>query len=179
MTAGLYIRTLQWNVVRGLTNKLDLDLENKMLEEEKKEFWDDYFKYQIVTGMDKIDALTGMVDAMCDFTFVAIGTDVKSAMNAVSKEQKVILTSIKDDAQKQIGLMGSLLINEIGNIFDVDTYYEMVVDANDAKPNKQDTEGKNEKGVEWEDPKHKIKAHLLTLPSVKLIAGITEEPSKA
>lgn len=171
MTLTSYLGTMQWNEVRGLTS-LNLELENDMLEEEKKEFFDDFAIFNTEKpGKKKIDALVGMVDALCDYTFVAIGTDSKVAKNTLSIQNKVIVNALKADIEKQIGLMESILRQLLGNVLDVDKCFNYVLLANNKKPNKQDTSGKNIKGDEWEDPKGDIKKYLLTLPGIEEYTG--------
>lgn len=171
MTLNSYLGTMEWNEIRGLVT-LNLELENDMLEEEKKEFYDDFaiFKSQ-KAGTKKLDALVGMVDALCDYTFVAIGTDSKVAKNTLSIQNKVIVNALKSDMEKQIGLMESILRQLIGNVFDFDVCYTYVLEANNKKPNKQDPNGKNVKGDVWEDPKGDIKKYLLTLPGIEEYSG--------
>jgi hypothetical protein len=167
MTLNQYLGTMNWNVVRGLTT-LNLKLENDMAEEEKKEFWDDYKIFtETEAGDTKVNALAGMVDALCDYTFVAIGTDSKVAINVVSLNDKIIINALKADMEKQIGLMTGVLHNILGNVFDLDYCYGLVLEANNLKPNKQDPNGKNVKGAEWVDPKTPIKEYLLTLPGIE------------
>ena len=167
MTLKSYLGTMQWNEDRNLMN-LNLELENDMLEEEKKEFWDDFKVFRATLASEsKVDALTGMVDAACDYTFVAIGTDAKVAQNTIGLEEKIIVDALKSDAEKQIGLMNSILTQLLGNYFNVDICYNYVLEANNLKPNKQAPNGKNEKGSEWVDPKGLIKEYLLTIPGIE------------
>lgn len=174
MTLNSYIGTMEWNEVRGLMN-LNLNLENDMLEEEKKEFWDDYRRFRdFEAGDNKINALTGMVDAVCDYTFVAIGTDAKVSQNTISLNDKIIVQALKADAEKQIGLMTGILTQILGNYFNLDICYDFVLKANNLKPNKQDVNGKNEKGTQWVDPKGLIKEYLLTLPTIKEFTELSE-----
>lgn len=167
MTLNSYLGTMQWNEERNLMN-LNLKLENDMLEEEKKEFWDDFKIFrETPPGDAKLNALVGMVDAACDYTFVAIGTDSKVAQNFTTLNDKMIINALKADAEKQLGLMNGILSQLIGNYFEVDKCYDMVLAANNLKPNKQDKNGKNEKGSEWVDPKGPIKEYLLTIPGIE------------
>lgn len=177
MTLKSYLGTMQWNKERGLTS-LNLELENTMLEEEKKEFYDDFDNFNNSTpSEEKIDALVGMVDALCDYTFVAIGTDSKVAKNTLSIQNKVIVNALKSDIEKQLGLMEGILRQLLGNVFDVDTCYNFVLEANNKKPNKQDPDGKNIKGDTWEDPKGEIKKYLLTLPGIEEYCTPVKEAS--
>jgi hypothetical protein len=158
---------MRWNEERGLTS-LNLELENDMLEEEKKEFWDDYERFtEFEAGDNKLNAIVGMVDALCDYTFVAIGTDTKVAKNILSIQNKVIVNALKSDIEKQIGLMEGILRQLLGNVFNVDICFNFVLEANNKKPNKQNAAGKNIKGTEWEDPKGRIKEYLLTLSGIE------------
>lgn len=167
MTLNSYLETVEWNEVRGLTKALNLKLENDMLEEEKKEFYDDYTNFKnSPKGDDKVNAIVGMVDALCDYTFVAVGTDAKAALNTLTLNDKMVLSALKDDTEKQLSLMTTILTKILGNYLDLDECYGYVLLQNNKKPNKQDPNGKNEKGGTWEDPKHMIKAHIMSLPTI-------------
>lgn len=175
MTLNSYLGTMQWNEDRNLMN-LNLKLENDMLEEEKKEFWDDFKIFrETLPGEAKLNALVGMVDAACDYTFVAIGTDSKVAQSFTTLNDKMIIHALKADAEKQIGLMNGILVQLIGNNLNIDSCYDMVLNANNLKPNKQDKNGKNEKGTEWIDPKGLIKEYLLTIPGIEEYCDVKVE----
>lgn len=176
MTLNLYLGTLEWNKKRGLLDTLNLELENKMAEEEKEEFYTDFVRFtELEPSEYKVDALVGMIDAVCDYMFVSIGTDCKVAMNKVSLQDKLLVQALKDDMEKQIGLMNGILSQYLGNVFNFDECYEYVLDANNKKPNKQDPDGKNLKGGEWEDPKNDIKKYLLSLPGIEMYLGTVVE----
>lgn len=180
MTLNSYLGTIEWNEVRGLTKTLNLKLENDMVEEEKKEFYDDYAKFKALPkGDEKVDAIVGMVDALCDYTFVAVGTDSKAALNVLSLNDKVVLQALKDDMEKQISLMTTIITHILGNYLDLDACYGYVLEQNNKKPNKQDVNGKNTKGDVWEDPKHMIKAHIMTLPIISEYIDLPEKASEA
>ena len=167
MTLEAYLGTMKWNEDRDLMN-LNLKLENDMLEEEKKEFWDDFKIFrETPASTAKLNALVGMVDAHCDYTFVAIGTDAKVAQNFTDLNDKLIIHALKGDAEKQMGLMGGILTKIIGNVYDATIPYNLVLEANNLKPKKKDRNGKNEKGTQWVDPKDAIKDYLLTLPGIE------------
>lgn len=167
MTLEAYLGTMKWNEDRDLMN-LNLKLENDMLEEEKKEFWDDFKIFrESMAGDNKLNALVGMVDAHCDYTFVAIGMDAKVAQNFTSLNDKLIINALKNDAEKQMGLMAGILTKIIGNVYDATIPYNLVLKANELKPKKKDKNGKNEKGTQWVDPKGPIKDYLLTLPGIE------------
>lgn len=171
MTLDAYLGTMGWNEERHLMG-LNLKLENDMLEEEKKEFWDDFKIFRECSAGDaKLNALVGMVDAHCDYTFVAIGTDAKAAQNNTSLNDKIIINALKADIEKQMGLMGGILTKILGNVYNPEICYNLVLEANKLKPKEKDANGKNVKGTQWVDPKGKIKDYLLTLPGIEEYSG--------
>jgi hypothetical protein len=162
----LYKQTRQWNINRGFTKKLDLQLESDMLEEEKEEFFDAYEQYNGLKdeplAIDaRLDLAVDMVDAVCDYLFVSVGLDAKSQLNRLpdaDTQGKVAL--LKTNVDKNLAVMGALLIDVVGAKVDLNVCYGFVVEANNLKPAKSNADGKGVKGDEWVDPKHKIKDYL-------------------
>lgn len=163
-----YLATRNWNIDRNYI-KFDAELENKMLEEEKAEFFLDFEKYTALGKntpeciSDKLDAVVGIVDALCDFIFVFSGTETKVSLSNMSLDDKAKYSIIRITAERDMNLMMSLTLNILGQKFDIDTCYDMVVEANNLKPSKTNADGKGVKGDKWVDPKHKIKQYLIDL----------------
>ena len=165
-----YKATRQWNIDRGYAFKLVPELENDMLEEEKKEFFDAYELYKSIkddckdeTQDNRVDLAVDMIDALCDYTFVAVGTDTKSQMSTLDVETQIKISAIKNNAEKMMQVIGTLLIDVIGAKVDLNRCYGFVVEANNLKPAKANADGKGTKGDKWIDPKHKIKEYLESL----------------
>lgn len=165
-----YKATRQWNIDRGYAFKLVPELENDMLEEEKKEFFDAYELYKSLknegkpdTQDSRVDLAVDMIDALCDYTFVAVGTDTKSQMTTLDVETQVKISAIKNNAEKMMQAIGTLLIDVVGAKVDLNKCYGFVVEANNLKPAKANADGKGTKGDKWIDPKHKIKDYIESL----------------
>lgn len=165
-----YKATRQWNIDRGYAFKLVPELENDMLEEEKKEFFDAYELYKSLknegkpdTQDSRVDLAVDMIDALCDYTFVAVGTDTKSQMTTLDVETQVKISAIKNNAEKMMQVIGTLLIDVVGAKVDLNKCYGFVVEANNLKPAKANADGKGTKGDKWIDPKHKIKDYIESL----------------
>ena len=165
-----YKATRQWNIDRGYAFRLVPELENDMLEEEKKEFFDAYELYTSLknegkpeTQDSRVDLAVDMIDALCDYTFVAVGTDTKSQMSTLDVETQIKISAIKNNAEKMMQVIGTLLIDVVGAKVDLNKCYEFVVEANNLKPAKANADGKGTKGDKWIDPKHNIKDYLESL----------------
>lgn len=165
-----YKATRQWNIDRGYAFKLVPELENDMLEEEKKEFFDAYELYiplknegKPETQDSRVDLAVDMIDALCDYTFVAVGTDTKSQMTSLDVETQIEISAIKNNAEKMMQVIGTLLIDVVGAKVDLNKCYGFVVEANNLKPAKANADGKGTKGDKWVDPKHNIKDYLESL----------------
>lgn len=161
-----YKRTRKWNIDRGLTAKLDLNLENNMLEEEKGEFFEAYQQYQSLKddalAIDqRLDLAVELIDAICDYSFVMVGFDTKTQeVQVQSPSDQITISAMKDAAEKMMAVMGALLMDVVGNKVDMNHCYNLVVTANELKPKKTDANGKNTKGDAWVDPKFKIREYL-------------------
>ncbi len=167
-----YKATSDWNIIRGYSKKFNPELENAMLEEEKKEFFDAYEEYKVTPKTKeylelRLDIVTDMVDAVCDYLFVSVGLDTKTQLNTVPLEHQPLAIALKNTVDKHISVMGTLLMDVVGNKVDMNHCYTLVVEANNLKPAKENADGKGEKGDAWVDPKIKIKDYLVEL-------GVTE-----
>lgn len=167
MNIEQYMDTWNWNKSRGY-NKLDPKLELDMLQEEKIEFYEAHAIIEELDAADEnfedkhIDALTDMVDAYLDYSFVAAGTKYKTSVNAVEMHNLKEVEAILSLASIEIGNMEAILSYFVGNSIDVSACYQFVLDANELKPAKTDVNGKGIKGDKWVDPKIHIKEYLIS-----------------
>jgi len=149
------MKVAQWNFERNNT-EFDYELEKSMLEEEAREFKDglnDYFK-ALENNEDPTYAIVDMIDAACDYMFVASGTEYKSLGH--TKQEKLV--SLIDNT---IDYMFHIVANIDGLPSNVlNDSFELVVKANGAK-GKEKINGKIQKGEDWIDPKESI-FNLLT-----------------
>jgi len=173
------LQIAKWNYKRN-NLKLNVELEENMLNEEEQEFQDALKDYIISTEASDVLpefkdesilwAVVDMVDSYCDYTFVYYGTMVK-AMGTnhifnIGNKQSIMNT-----------LLTEILITHNVNMFEhgkppiLDTCMEAVIEANEAKPIKK-TKGKVSKGKKWKDPKERIKEILVE-------AGFVGDPKKA
>ena len=152
-------RVRQWNLERNGLHYNAL-LEKSMLKEEFKEY------LEATTLVDRIDA-------WCDFVFVYLGT--------VAKYQ-YFWSTVTEDTNYTIGYKTYLdRLEELESFFysvtnDIvsdlraefmcdkeylfDTCMTFVCDANDKKKADKNSNGKIKKGVDWVDPKEKIRDFL-------------------
>ena len=160
---NFYERIIKWNIVRN-DLKFDPDLESDMLSEESKEFMEAYKKFltESLLPAFQIKVLVDMIDAYCDYYFVATGTKAKIGMNNHCFKYKEA-TSLLYLMDNQLGFMYNILNDILGN----NTYDILmkslgyVIEANETKPTKRDEKGKVVKGDKWIDPKDKIEKLLL------------------
>lgn len=157
MTLNQYKATQKWNKDRGYT-KFSIKLETDLLNEEKVEFYEAYHELLDVNpevGSDKFVALVAdMIDAICDVRFVAVGTEFKASLAMLEASDYVKLIALQSHVEKNLAIQEALL-NEYVQVNLVDAY-ELVLQANLAKPAKTDANGKGIKGDDWIDPKIKI-----------------------
>jgi hypothetical protein len=145
------MRIAQWNYDRN-NNNLDMELENRMLQEEAQEFKDGMIMYFEGGYDDYGDSLVEMVDAWCDFQFVLKGTVYKSLGSNISPDLSNYIQQEK--------YMYHILVDqfEIEPII-LNVCLNHVITANEAKGSRK-VNGKIHKGTEWEDPKELIKQEL-------------------
>jgi len=142
------MQVAQWNYTRDNTN-FDMELELNMLAEEAQEFKDglnDLFGSS--TREDELDAVVEMVDAYCDYKFVARGTQYKALGRTIDLGL----------LESTLSYMKSLLLDLVAEDV-LDTSYKLVCDANDNKTS-QKVNGKVQKGLYWKDPKESIRELL-------------------
>lgn len=146
-------RIINWNIQRNGLH-YNPKLEEEMLDEEFKEFMDgikDY--YTATTSTELLDAYVDIIDAFCDYMFVAVGSIGKGhTCNSMQLRKNYMLTVISHITAK---------ILDINDTEDIVSYaMECVIIANEAKPINKTT-GKVVKGDDWKDPKELIKAYVL------------------
>mgnify|MGYP003585073594 CR=1 FL=1 len=156
-----------WNLNRGNINynKVDFDLEARMLSEERVEYYTAYDAYldSNIEDMTEefFDIITEMVDAIADYQFVYGGTVAKisRAHNTMPDNRQIAtLTSI---AQNDLNIMIQILVDLVApyGVLNLDECLDMVIEANEAKGTEK-IDGKIQKGPDWVDPKVTIKNYI-------------------
>ncbi len=166
INANQYIDTQKWNLVRDNTRFVAVK-EIKMLEEEKLEFSLAKNKWYLLDGTEsreyKLDLVVEMVDAVCDYMFVYVGTEFKVGYNTLNIEEMKEFNAIKSVVENQLNSMQGILNNILGQKVDLSYCYQLVLEANNAKPSTKNEDDKVQKGTEWVDPKYKIMDYLISL----------------
>ena len=141
------MRIAKWNYDRGNTN-FDIELEERMLDEEAQEFKDGMIMYfDSVTAIEsRADALVELVDAWCDYHFVFQGTVFKALGTSYSLDRfKLYERFMWETLTRQLGITKDTL----------EDCLNIVIDANELK-GKAKVNGKTVKGDAWVDPKELI-----------------------
>ena len=152
---------IKWNYERnGLV--YSEELENRLLQEELTEFKEALTRYLELTKEEAKDveavdtAIVDMLDAVGDTFFVLMGSNAKSLGSSVSFDNYRQQMGFAFDVVREVLLQQYKIEPEVSNML-FDKVISTIVEANKAKGNKKDENGKVIKPEGFAGPEVKIR----------------------